>query len=301
MSQAKVTVVIVNYNGEEFVLNAIRSAAHQFERCYIVIVDNASSDQSVLSLRRLTGVQLIENPVNVGFGAAANLAARQVRTEYIAFLNSDAVARRNWLSEIVPWMDSARIDFGSSVVQSNSLNWFAGGRWRPALGAALLLSHYKGQRTDWLSGCALIAKTGSFQALGGFDEGFFLYYEDVDLSLRAGAAGYRLGLHPCPLVNHDVSGRSAQELGFRKQEIAYESKGRLIAKHISPSLQPLALAFQATAGPLSNGVAPFFLPRVGRSLMRGYMHFKSESRGAVRHAEAASYEKDRSQQETCRR
>jgi GT2 family glycosyltransferase len=97
-----------------------------------------------------------------------------------------------------------------------------------------------------------------------------MYFEDVDVCLRARAAGYRVGVHPKALVRHDVPGRSAAALGFGKLEIAYRSKGRLARKQIPPYFLPTAIAFQCLVSPLAQGVPPARLPAIWRALFEGF-------------------------------
>ena len=251
-----------------------------------VVVDNKSTDKSRDILRRIESLTLVESEANDGFGRAANSVALRSQADFVAFLNPDASADPDWLAKVVPWMHQGELDFASSVVRAGRHNYFAGGRYLRRLGTTLL-EREAGLETDWISGCALIVRTAAFKKLGGFDEKFFLYFEDVDLSLRARAMQMKLRVFPEALVDHPQHGMSTNRLGRRKAEIAYESRGRLIAKHVVSGWQPAALAFTTTLSPLRNGVELFQLSAVAKAVLRGYREASREiatSRSSVKRA-----------------
>ncbi len=251
-------IVIVNYNGGAYVGAAIESALAQTVPCSVIVVDNASQDDSVeVIAARFPHIKIVRAATNAGFGAGANLGARGCEEPYLAFLNPDAIARPQWIERITAWMIERNIDLASSVVSAGPGEppFFAGGRWLPSLGAAIAARSKSGGETDWVSGCALVARADAFDRLGGFDEAFFLYSEDVDLSLRAREQGMQVGLFPEPLAQHAVHGTSTDQLGARrKQCIAYGSKGRLIRLHVRGLSYASALAFQSLISPGVNGV-----------------------------------------------
>jgi len=274
-----VSVIIVNFNGADYVFDAIESALRQRYdgTVEVIVVDNGSTDDSPRLLAERRDIRLIRNPSNGGFGAGANVALSSVSTDFIALLNPDAHAAPDWLSEIVPWMRDGGIDFASSVISAGSATYFAGGRFVETLGATLEIPAFTG-KTDWLSGCALVATRSAMTSLDFFDDGFFLYYEDVDLTLRAVRSGFRLGIFPKTLVDHPAHGRSTGTLGGRKAEIAYYSRGRLVAKHVRGWRQWTALAFGLTISPLRNRVGWGSLFRVGSATLRGFRQGRAVSR-----------------------
>jgi GT2 family glycosyltransferase len=269
MSDPDVSIVIVNYNGSTFIERSIRSALEQRVPAEVIVVDNGSTDGSLELLNALSGIRVVSSDRNLGFAGGANLGARHARGAFLAFLNSDAIAAPDWLATLLPWMLGAKLDLVSSAVSCGGDLWFSGGLWLPALGAALHAQRPLA-RCAWLSGCALIARRAAWEQLGGFDEGFFLYFEDVDLCLSARRQGLRLGLHPQPLVRHDTPGSSAKSLGFEKLIMGYRSKGRLIAKHVPGLLLPSTFAFQFSISPLTQGVRLDRLPSIWRSFIEGF-------------------------------
>jgi GT2 family glycosyltransferase len=267
-----VTILIVNYNGLNFVMNAIDSALGQrydgpFE---VVVVDNASTDGSLTLLRGISGIRVIESGLNGGFGAGVNVALPSLQTDYVAFLNPDAQAKPEWLSRIVPFMLNGNIALASSIISAGAETYFASGRYFAALGVSVD-SHERRDETDWLTGCALVASLEAIKSLGGFDEGYFLYYEDVDLCLRARARGLRLKVLQEPLVDHPERGGSTNALGRRKMEIIYESRGRLIGKHVAVPLRLPALSAALALAAFRNGIPISWMMPITRALIRGFV------------------------------
>jgi GT2 family glycosyltransferase/glycosyltransferase involved in cell wall biosynthesis len=269
-STSSVSIIIVNYNGAAFVATAIQSALGQIfdGKLEVIVVDNASTDDSLDVLSRLKDVTVLALERNIGYGGGVNAGAGLSNSEFIAMLNPDAEASPQWLQAMVNYMNDNQVDFASSVVSAGPRNYFAGGDFIPWLGVTLPRSRYKSSKTDWISGCALVARRNAFEALEGFDERFFLYYEDVDLTLRARRSGYQIRMMPVSLVDHPADGRSTNVLGTRKSLISYESRGRLIAKHLS-GLARFPAALFALALARRNGVAMSDLPAVASAIIRG--------------------------------
>ena len=266
-----VSIVIVNYNGAQYVLSSIESALaqHYDGALDVIVLDNRSTDDSVEVLRAVSGIRLIENETNAGFGGGVNRAVADSEAEFIALLNPDAIAHPEWIAKVVPWMLERRIDLASSIVSAGERVWFAGGTFVVPLGTPLVRRRFAAS-TDWLSGCALIVRRDAFLGLAGFDEAFFLYCEDVDLSLRARVAGHRLAVFPDALVDHPSDGKSTNQLGRKKTLVVYASRGRLIAKSVPAPWRPSALAFTALVSPLLYGVALSGLAAVADAVLSGY-------------------------------
>jgi GT2 family glycosyltransferase len=271
MANPSVTILIINYNGVSFVTKAIESALEQRYDgpLEIVVVDNGSTDDSRVLLRSIAGIRLIENESNRGYGAGVNFALPSIHTDYVAFLNPDARARPEWLATVIPFMVKGEIDLASSIISAGSQTYFASGRYFATLGVSLE-SHERRDESDWLTGCALVASLSALRSLDGFDDGFFLYYEDVDLSLRARKNGLRLKVLQEVLVDHPDRGSSTNALGSRKMEIVYESRGRLIRKHVTALMRPPALAAALALAAFRNGIPLASMIPITRALVRGF-------------------------------
>jgi hypothetical protein len=272
---ARTRIVIVTYNAGAFVDAAIDSALAQTVRCEVVIVDNASTDGSIERVRaRYPGVKILERRENSGFAHAVNAGARLDtgnRPDFVALLNPDAVARPDWIESLTTWMSDRSIDVASSVVTQGATTFFAGGSWRPFLGLAQTHFTYSGERAHWVSGCAMVVRTERFAALGGFDEGYFLYSEDVDFCMRAAADGARIGVCERQLVDHPQPGTSTNELGAqRKRRIAIVSRGRLLRRFSRGVALPSAALFQVLISPALNGASLREYPALARAFLEGF-------------------------------
>ena len=214
-----VTAVIVTYRS-----HALLEAMCTTLRCFdhAVVVDNASGDGLLDELRnRFTGpthLQCVASPVNVGYGAGNNLGIRHVRTPYALILNPDAritgadIAALLAAAEQFPQsaIVGARIETDLGVVEA-SYDWtyLPEPPLRPYVEPQGVLS------TRWLYGCCLLVRRKAFDALGGFDERFFMYYEEYDLCGRAVDAGFDVLLEPAARVVHRASSSSAPSLRTR--------------------------------------------------------------------------------------
>jgi GT2 family glycosyltransferase len=169
------------------------------------------------------------------------------------------------------WMDERKTDVASSVVLAGKSTFFAGGSWRPFLGVAQTHFSFAGERAQWVSGCAMVARRETFERIGGFDEGYFLYSEDVDFCMRAAAAGARLGVCEKPLVDHPDPGTSTNALGaLRKRCIAITSRGRLLRRFSRGIAMPSAVLFQVLVSPVLNGASLRDYPALIRAFLEGF-------------------------------
>jgi len=207
-----VAVIIVNYNSGALLDRCLQSLlAQTFCADELVVVDNASTDaESQSFLDAITTATVIRSETNLGYGGAINLAVRTIDTpDYIVCLNPDAFPEPDWLEAMVNAADS-HPDYGSfaslmlreddtSVVDGagDELH-FTGIPWRRFHQQEL---HDSLQTEPVFSACAGAAlyRTVLFNQLGGFDDVYFMYVEDIDLGFRLQLAGY-----PCLFVRDAI-------------------------------------------------------------------------------------------------
>jgi GT2 family glycosyltransferase len=216
----KVSVVIVNWNGEQFLERCLIALMAQTVKPHeIILVDNASSDGSVDRVRQFPFVRLLAQNQNTGFARGNNLAieAASPESEWIALVNPDAFAEPLWLEEL---LTAARRNptfdvFGSKLVNAADTSVLdgigdayhvSGLVWRAAHGT--LLSDTTEDESEVFSACAAAAlyRRSALRELGGFDEDFFCYVEDVDLGFRLKLAGRRCLYVPQSVAHHVGSG-----------------------------------------------------------------------------------------------
>ena len=208
-----ISVIVVNYNGCEHIERCLNALERQTVSHEVIVVDNGSKDESCALIREsYSKVCLIEHQENIGFSAANNAGAAVARGDYLAFLNNDTEAAPDWLealrngldenpssgfaaSRIVYLDDPSTLDSAGDVVTL----WggaFKRGHGTPAADMA--------QPADVFSACgaACLFRQEVFKQVGGFDEAFFLVFEDVDLSYRTQLLGYRCQYVPSAVVAH---------------------------------------------------------------------------------------------------
>jgi GT2 family glycosyltransferase len=226
-----------------------------------IVVDNASGDGTPELVGRMAReARRIVNETNRGFAAAVNQAARLARGRHLLLLNPDARPLPGCVTRLVAELDG----LPEAALAGPQLLDDAGARqpsaW-PAPGLrtmtydALLLHNFMPRSrlrsisapgpesldVECLSGACLLARRSVFEALGGLDERFFIYYEDTDLAVRARAAGHRVRLVPSAQAVHLLGGSSFQDRKeFRRR--FHLSRRLYLAKH---HRGPKGLALQA--------------------------------------------------------
>ena len=209
------SVIVVNLNGRALLGECLSSiAAQEHAAAQVILVDNGSTDDSVDFVHHtFPAVQVIEAGRNLGFAAGCNLGARYAAGEFLAFLNNDARADPGWLRAMV---DAARADPAIACVGAKILN--QEGQAIDFVGTGMTLSGRGFQidegmpaTLDWYDeprevlapcGGAMLIRRDLFWQMGGFDDEFMAYYEDVDLGWRLWLSGYQVWLAPAAVVYH---------------------------------------------------------------------------------------------------
>ena len=216
-----VAVVVLNYNGLHHLdgcFDSLRALDYPTERLSAVLVDNGSSDGSQAHMReRHPWVLLVENQGNLGFSAAANQGASASDAELVVFLNNDMRVEPDWLAELVApivrgecgattakmlsW-DGATIDSAAGGMNFHGIGIQHGYRSAPGP------EFDRPRKTLFACGGAMACDRALFLELGGFDEEFFAYYEDVDLGWRAWVQGHEVHYVPSAVCYHHHSSTS---------------------------------------------------------------------------------------------
>lgn len=190
-----VSLIMVTYNSAALLPACLEAlAATHYPGYELIIVDNASSDgTTVLVTKHAPQAQLLANRENLGFGRACNQGARAAHGALLVFLNPDVIVTPNWLGLLVEHLAD-----------------------RPEAGIICPTTLYPDEtpppvdtpvgETAAVPGCALMIRCKAWQQLGGFDERYFLYWEDTDLCWRAWLAGWRVLEDFTALVYHERGG-----------------------------------------------------------------------------------------------
>lgn len=201
----KASIIIPNLNGASWLRDSIESVWAQTERDFeLIVVDNGSEDESLVIARGYVGREryaLVENGRNTGFSAAVNTGIRMAKGEYVVLFNNDAFAEPDWLARLIAAADAEPRAF---AVQSLMIRHFErelcddAGDYVTVFGWACK----RGDGRYWrrytrpcriFSACggASLYRKSVLDKIGLFDESFFAYFEDVDISWRANSLGYK--------------------------------------------------------------------------------------------------------------
>lgn len=195
-----VSVIIVNYNSGALLAEAVRSVYQQPGVNRVIIVDNASDDGSLEALPLDTSnIRIVRSSRNLGFAGGCNLGAQLADTEYLFFLNPDAILAPSSVEMLVAHEKKYPGIVGPIInVSANGARDV--GATINHLGMSVSLD---GSACPlYVSGCALLILNSLFKNLGGFDSRYFLFVEDLELCWRALLAGYNVSVSPDAEVYH---------------------------------------------------------------------------------------------------
>jgi GT2 family glycosyltransferase len=244
-----VTVVIINYNGRDYLEELLSSLRNQTSTSFeAVLIDNASSDGSLEFVRGFAPwIRLVPQETNLGFAKAANQGAELSGAEYIVFLNTDLKLTPDWLERLVEVADQ---DASVAAVAPKMLLFREPFRLNGVGGCMNALGYTwdrgmferdTGQYDEpeevlFASAAAALFRRATFLETGGFDERFFMYHEDVDLGWRLWLSGYRIVTQPQSVVYHHFGAATTAAKSMNWREILGERNNiRALIKNYSPS------------------------------------------------------------------
>jgi N-acetylglucosaminyl-diphospho-decaprenol L-rhamnosyltransferase len=256
-----VAAVVVNYNSGGYLADCVPSVRAEGVET-IVVVDNASDDGSVDGLTLAdSSVQVIRLPRNVGYGAAANRGVAATTSTYVLVMNPDTVVEPGMVKTLVAALEhDQELGVVGPRLDNEDGTLYPSGREFPRLGDAIghaflvdlapnnrFTRRYRmldwdrreARRVDWVSGACFLARRAAFDAVGGFDEAYFMYLEDVDLCWRLAAAGWYAGYEPSAGVMH-VQGVSTAREPYRMVVAHHRAMLRFWWRSTTPSHRLLA-------------------------------------------------------------
>ncbi|CAN5335839.1 glycosyltransferase [soil metagenome] len=230
-----ISVVVVNLNGRDLLepcFDSLERQTYDEDLVEIILIDNASTDGSVEMVReRYPRVRILINDVNVGFSPAINQAARVANGEYLALLNNDAEADPNWLAAGAAYLqshdevgcvaslilreDKVTVDYAGSAMAFNGMGYALHNRES----SVDLTLH--AEQTLFPSGGAMITPTALYLDVGGFDESFFAFFEDVDCGWRLWVLGHETHFVPASKVFHRHHG-TIKRFGYARERYLLE-------------------------------------------------------------------------------
>lgn len=226
--ETKVVVVIPNWNGADMIVDSVKSLQAQTYKHTIIIVENGSVDDSIAVIEsNFPDVILLKNPVNLGFAGGVNTGIRYALEhdfDAIALFNNDAIADKSWLAGLVENLElypnvgmvtCKLMSIDKSHIDSTGDIYTTWGIPYPRGRDESVTDKYDG--SPWIfgaSGGASLYRSDMLRQIGLFDEDFFAYYEDVDISFRAQLAGWKARYEPTAHVFHATSSTGSKIPGF---------------------------------------------------------------------------------------
>lgn len=226
----KVFVVIPNWNGADMLADCLRSLEAQTLSHAIIVVDNGSVDDSNEIVERdFKSVVLLKNPENYGFAGGVNTGIRYAlenQATYIALFNNDALADKNWLKNLQLTLEKES-EAGIAtckLLRSDKVHLDSTGDFYSVWGIPFPRGRNQVDKKQFdsekyvfaASGGASIYRASMLRSIGIFDERFFAYYEDVDISFRAQLAGWKILYEPKAIAYHEVSATSSKMGDFTR-------------------------------------------------------------------------------------
>lgn len=208
-----ISIIILSYNTRDLTLACLKSVCSRYLKEFekkefeMIVVDNNSSDDSVNKITELKSefpnLSLIVSRENLGFAKGVNLAAKNAKGKYLFFLNSDTQINDNGLTKMVEYLEnnSKIAILGGKLKNSDGSSQSSAGNFYNLANLILMLlgferlgllrsSPEKTRELDWVSGASMMIRKNVFEKLSGFDEGYFMYLEDMDICFRARKIGY---------------------------------------------------------------------------------------------------------------
>lgn len=223
--EAKVAIILVNYNGEKYneacISSILKSTYNNYE---VIVIDNASTDNSVEGLRRFgNNIRLIVSDENLGFSGANNLGIKYAlnnKFDYVMLLNNDTIIEKEMIEFMIDASDSKYV-ISPKIYYFDNKNviWSAGGGMNWIKGLPIQygineLDNYennKKKKIEFATGCCVLIPITCIEKIGLMSEEYFLYYEDTDYCVRLIRSGYEIHFEPKAVMYHKVSASTGGE------------------------------------------------------------------------------------------
>jgi GT2 family glycosyltransferase len=246
------SIIIVTYNSSAYIQACLRSIVEQMREVdhEVIIVDNASSDETIRMIEQeFPRVTLIPNPLNLGFAGANNLGLQRARGEFVLLINPDTRWKRGDIKKAIHLLEGhpeigalgGRLTLEDGSWQKSHGNFPTLGRelkevfylprlfpqWRCCKGMFTYRERDGKGPVDWVAGAFCLCRKDVVVEMGGFDERYFLYYEDIDLSNGIRGKGREILYYPAIEIIHYQRTPPIYDFG--------ESPYRYFDKHFGPS------------------------------------------------------------------
>lgn len=220
--RSKISVILLNYNNEAFTVDCLRSLQHvTYCNLEVIVMDNGSKPESIQAIKAAARKAIVvELGENLGFTGGNNAGLKYALAhgaDYVILLNNDTIVAPDMFDILINTMEK---DPSIGVVgpmiyyyDAPDTIWSAGGRinWNNGNTSMVGLNETdRGQfgevpqSTDFVTGCALLARRDVWEQIGGLDENFFIYYEETEWCVRAARAGFKIAYVPTAMMWHKI-------------------------------------------------------------------------------------------------
>jgi len=244
-TERKLSIIIVNFRSEQFLKRCIASIYNCLDIDFEIIVVNNDEKEKLISVaQNFPEIKILNNEKNIGFGSAVNVGTKLARGEFLFFINPDAFLKSREIGETLKILENNEkiAAIGLKIIDKNGKNqeWICGFEAtffdliKNNLGFSRSKKVWEKKNkifVHWVSGAAMLVKKNIFERLGGFDENFFMYFEDLDLCKRARKLGFKILYFPKTEIVHESGG----SLKNRKQQkkYYYASQDYYFQKHFN--------------------------------------------------------------------
>jgi GT2 family glycosyltransferase len=209
------SIVIVTWNEREVISRCLPALVRQLEPAdELIVSDNGSEDGTLDVVRELAPEAIVvENRANLGFMDGCNRGAERAGGDLLVLLNPDTVVAPGWAEAMrrpaedgrdwAAWQALVTMDGGTRINTSGGVLHFTGLGWAGQMGEPLENGAIGAREVGFVSGASLAMRLDDWRRLGGMPGYYFLYHDDVDLTLRLRLEGGRVGLEPTALVDHE--------------------------------------------------------------------------------------------------
>lgn len=254
-----ISIIIVNHNSKEYLLNCLSSIKKVFNgESYEIIIVNNDSEPLTINFHD-TNIQIFQGSPGLSFGKANNIGASKAKTPFLWFLNPDTEIVSGDLANLLKLLkknSTGAVGMKLLTKEGVPQKWSAGFQITPLsiistnLGfdkSKLIWGSVSLKEVDWVSGCSLAVSRALFEEIGGFDDDYFMYFEDVDICKRIKAKRKKVFFFPGMEILH-WGGKSYSSKSLQKKHY-YESQRLYLKKHFgtlrSTCIHLLRLLFSA--------------------------------------------------------
>jgi O-antigen biosynthesis protein len=278
----KVSIIIVSYNVRSYVSHAIDSILKSdYNNFEIIVVDNNSYDGTCDHLKtKYKTIHVISNDTNAGFGKAVNQGAKHADGEYLFVLNPDTIIEEDTISKLIKFISmNKNIGMvGPKILNADGSLQLSCKRSFPTLKVALpkilgldkifpnskwmgkynltFLDPSKSHTVDAISGSCMMISASVFKKIGGFDENFFMFGEDIDICLRIWKANFEIHYFSGTKIVH-YKGESVKTAPYDSRQAFYDSMDIFVDKHYSSTLSLVTRVFISFGIRLNKSLASF--------------------------------------------